>query len=614
MRNDCLLARLFLASVAGFILGQFPSYANGEALPAILSDWWQVAGNPNVDPYTTANQQPVDFGIWQDANGNWRIWSCIRRTSYPGNTRLFHGWESSDLFASNWTPTGIEMTSVTALGEVNGGLQAPYVFREDDTYHMLYGTWNHIARATSSDGENFSRVIQGNGTTNLFGTGETNPRDVMVIKQADTYYAYYTAHTNSEGKDYLRTSTDLDNWSAAQVVAFGGSASGTGSFSAECPFVYFDEASEAFYLFRTQRYGTNARTNIYRSTDPTYFGVGADADNYYVGSLPVAAPEIFDFEGKTYMAALNPGLDGIQIAEFGFVIPPDSPPIVAPGGKWQVTERRINTGAAGAFVIDSVADATALLNLPANDPRIIANHSFESSVINFNHSTGDIGHFGDDVPLPGGNSGNDIAIRVQGEFRLLQSGPITFGLTVNDGAVLRINNQQVILDNVADAVSDSFGTIELEAGLHNLEVVFFQRNFSSVLELFVANEVGTFTQFVGVDAPSTFWSLIEAAPLPGDYDHDGDVDEADYSKWVSTFGATGNQPADGNADGVVSAADYVIWRDHLPGSGALAETTSVPEPPSLIIANTVACLMVWVTQFLRKSAINKLFRKCEHTS
>src|SRR5207244_5944999 len=61
--------------------------ANSERVfvPAIDGPWWQVAGNPDVGQYTSDQQQPVDFAIWQAADGTWQLWSCIRNTKYPGS-------------------------------------------------------------------------------------------------------------------------------------------------------------------------------------------------------------------------------------------------------------------------------------------------------------------------------------------------------------------------------------------------------------------------------------------------------------------------------------------------------------------------------------------------
>ena len=98
-----------------------------------------------------------------------------------------------------------------------------------------------------------------------------NTRDPMVIRVGKLYHAYYTAYPNQQGADYVRTSKDLKTWSASKKVAFGGAA-GTGPYSAECPFVYYHKASGYYYLFRTQRYGANAQSSIYRSKDPMNFG------------------------------------------------------------------------------------------------------------------------------------------------------------------------------------------------------------------------------------------------------------------------------------------------------------------------------------------------------
>jgi hypothetical protein len=57
----------------------------------------------------------------------------------------------------------------------------------------------------------------------------------------------------------------------------------------------------------------NAKTRVYRSKDPTDFGI--NDDRYLVETLPVAAPEIIESHGRLYIAALLPSLKGIQIAK-----------------------------------------------------------------------------------------------------------------------------------------------------------------------------------------------------------------------------------------------------------------------------------------------------------
>jgi hypothetical protein len=68
---------------------------------------------------------------------------------------------------------------------------------------------------------------------------------------------------------------------------------------------------------RTQRYGSNAQTSVYRSRDPMDFGV--DSDRWFLTTLPVAAPEIVTYGDRDYMAALAPNLKGIRMAKLDWV-------------------------------------------------------------------------------------------------------------------------------------------------------------------------------------------------------------------------------------------------------------------------------------------------------
>ena len=123
-------------------------------------------------------------------------------------------------------------------------------------------------------------------------------------------YCYYTANLAGRGAVYCRRSwTNLGDWCESKIVAFGGQA-GSNPFSAECPHVVFIDGY--YYLFRTQRYGHDAQTSVYRSQDPLNFGI--EDDRCFVGTLPIAAPEIVRHDGNWFIAALNPGLNGIHIA------------------------------------------------------------------------------------------------------------------------------------------------------------------------------------------------------------------------------------------------------------------------------------------------------------
>jgi sucrose-6-phosphate hydrolase SacC (GH32 family) len=205
------------------------------------------------------------------------------------------------------------MRADTKYGETAGGLQAPFVVREGNLFYMFYGNWEDICLATSTDGKTFTRHADKDGKTALFTEGRgNNTRDPMVFRSGDRWYCYYTAYPNNQGADYCRTSRDLLHWSDSHVVALGGQ-SGTGRWSAECPFIVSPKPSK-YFLFRTQRYGKDAKTSVYHSNDLMKFGLNED-NKHFVGTLPVAAPEIISNNGEYYVAALLPSLKGIQIAK-----------------------------------------------------------------------------------------------------------------------------------------------------------------------------------------------------------------------------------------------------------------------------------------------------------
>ncbi|HOA72292.1 MAG TPA: hypothetical protein PL151_12915 [Phycisphaerae bacterium] len=309
-------------------------------VPRVAGEWWTVARNPDLgelngppedEPH--AKQQPVDFAVWQAADGPWQLWSCIRGTKCGGKSRLFYGWEGAKLTDADWTPKGIRMQADPGVmhRETLGGLQAPYVLRHAGEYLMFYGDWVHICMARSSDGKHFERCIAHTapGTearTGMFSEGpDANTRDAMVVRIDGVWHCYYTAHPGNAGAVYCRTSRDLKTWSDSTIVARGGSA-GSGPYSGECPHVVFYRGY--WYLFRTQNYAHPQTTRVYRSTDPMDFGI--DTDDKLVAVLEVAAPEVIHHDGEWYMAALLPDLQGIRIARLEWVVDPASEVVSQP--------------------------------------------------------------------------------------------------------------------------------------------------------------------------------------------------------------------------------------------------------------------------------------------
>lgn len=295
-----------------------------ELMPRIAGPWWTVARNPdlgklNGPPAENPNhrQEPVDFAIWQAADGTWQIWSCIRNTKCGGLTRLFYRWEGKRLTDPDWTPMGVAMQADLKYESRVGGLQAPYVIRIGDLYHMIYGDWDWLMIQRSQDGKAFERWLYPNGKPGMFTEGpEANTRDPVLIKIGEQWHCYYTAFPDRIGAVFCRTSKDLRVWSESKVVARGG-LTGTSPYSCECPHVV--KVGEWFYLFRTQRYVGPPTTSVYRSKNPMDFGIDEKADEKFVCLLEVAAPEIVFHNGRYYIAALLPDIQGIRIARLGWV-------------------------------------------------------------------------------------------------------------------------------------------------------------------------------------------------------------------------------------------------------------------------------------------------------
>ena len=288
---------ILLISAFAFCTSVYGSENSKQVLiPQIDGRWWQVTGSPMDHKYATEKQQPVDFAIWQAADGSWQLWSCIRNTTaggQEGKTRFFYRWEGKNLTDINWKPMGIAMEADPSLGETPGGLQAPHVIKLGKTYHMFYGDWVNICHAISKDGKRFKRVIQQNGKTGMFNEGDgEHARDPMILQVGDKYHCYYTAHSmrspssNHRGVNYCRISTDLRNWGPSKIVAEG-SAYAKGPYCAECPHIVFLPESKHYYLFNTKRSGRRRHTAVFCSSDPLRFGT---PDHRLASTTPPAAP------------------------------------------------------------------------------------------------------------------------------------------------------------------------------------------------------------------------------------------------------------------------------------------------------------------------------------
>jgi fibronectin-binding autotransporter adhesin len=125
-------------------------------------------------------------------------------------------------------------------------------------------------------------------------------------------------------------------------------------------------------------------------------------------------------------------------------------------------------------------------------------------------------------------------------------------------------------------------------------------NVSNGQRIGVADGSGSFLVNYGAgsafDPTQVTLSGFQAVTLPGDYNHNGVVDAADYTVWRDTLGSTGaGLAADGNINGMIDAGDYTVWKSHFgthAGSGTGGSTNAaVPEPATIALAMISAALL-----------------------
>lgn len=310
-----------ISMFCGFVLSiiLFLSYvaeAQGQSegvprIPVIDSEWWRISEVQDLDSLNRPNldrQDVVDHGFIQAEDGTWKLWACIRGTKVG---RVLYAWEGENLEKGPWKPIGVTARAQEKFGEQvspEEKMQAPHFLKIDGIYHMFYNS-NGIRLMTSEDGKNYRRADVRNSSNLLY---EKGGRDVMVMPDEDTYYAYSTVSQVSgdgwgKGSVILRTSSDLKNWGDYTIVSEGGIA-GNGVISAESPFVI--KVDGYYYLFRSS--SVTGKCYVYRSKSPYNFGV--NNDDKLITILPIRAPEIIEHNGQYYISDLA-DFKGIKLAK-----------------------------------------------------------------------------------------------------------------------------------------------------------------------------------------------------------------------------------------------------------------------------------------------------------
>ena len=136
----------------------------------------------------------------------------------------------------------------------------------------------------------------------------------------------------------------------------------------------------------------------------------------------------------------------------------------------------------------------------------------------------------------------------------------------------------VLIDSYQPGAGDSFAFLSANGGFDN----FAAANLPAL-------DPGLVWQ---LNPGGITFSLNVATALPGDYNQDGTVNAADYTRWRDTLGeeVTRGSFADGSGDGTVNQADYTVWR--LNFGSADQGAVAVPEPQALLTIVLVGITLI----------------------
>lgn len=137
--------------------------------------------------------------------------------------------------------------------------------------------------------------------------------------------------------------------------------------------------------------------------------------------------------------------------------------------------------------ITNMASATALMTGTPTASGTFATINFNDDYPPYD------GHYAAGNTLFPGGLDDSFALRATTQLMIDVAGIYTIGMNSDDGALVRINGAQVLVDDSVHAPRTRLASINLGVGTHDLELLYFENHGAATIELFSA--FGTYTSF-----------------------------------------------------------------------------------------------------------------------
>ena len=203
-------------------------------------------------------------------------------------------------------------------------------------------------------------------------------------------------------------------------------------------------------------------------------------------------------------------------------------------------------GISGAGYRVEFIESTGRVNNLGNADQLLAGNNVASSVVFNGVSEVNYGDSSNDGELPGSvsfpsNLDNDFILHATGTLIVNAPGIYTLAINNDDGGRLRIDGETVILDDAQHGALTTEVDVDLSAGSHSIDYVFFERGGGAAGELliFQDSEFQALTIGGGTAAPVTTPTVVInefVANAGGEnplLDGDGEAED-----WIEIFNGT----------------------------------------------------------------------------